>query len=389
MKTIFNFCALLFVGVLLAGCSKNSSSRGYEVTAFAFQEEEDGKWGLMDMDGKVLVKPKFRGDVSVVIGDRFTVTDENNELTTLYTAEEKPQKIGTYQKVGIFSGKACPVRDKNGVIRFIDKDGNDAFDMKTVSKKKVISAYSFFNGRAMIHIETNKWGFIDESGEPVIPIKYADAWNFSDGVAVVYLSLPDESSNAKWAVIDTDGNELFTKKFKDMTPDSYNYVDGLLQVSDKNDRHLLIDKKGETVKKFKEGQNISEVHGNLIAFYDTDKEYFGLMNMEGEMILKEKYESVNFNGKLLTASVENERSYLFDLNGEKICKLPKGFVFLFEPEYKNYGDRFLVGKWEEGYELLNGKGEKIDTEADIFAYGLNSQWGFDLDDEFYEEEYGD
>jgi hypothetical protein len=75
------------------------------------------------------------------------------------------------------------------------------------------------------------------------------------------------------------------------------------------------------------------------------------------------------------------------MEGEKIKRLPKGYVVLFDPEYKNYDTRMLVGKYNEGYVLVDEKGEEVDCEAEIFDYGMGYYWGVNAEE--YEDEYDD
>ncbi|MDE7413690.1 MAG: WG repeat-containing protein, partial [Muribaculaceae bacterium] len=62
-------------------------------------------------------------------------------------------------------------------------------------------AWDFSDGLAPVKIGGKK-GFIDKSGELVIPAKYDDAWNFSDGLALVKIG-------GKWGYIDKSGRSTF------------------------------------------------------------------------------------------------------------------------------------------------------------------------------------
>ena len=390
MKSLWKILPLVFVALLVASCDKlkGGSGAGYEMEAFGFQSEEDGKWGIMDMDGNVIVKPKFEGSITAVINGSFSVYDEEESEYTLYSlVDNKPKKIGKYRDVGGFTGNLCPAFDEDCNAKYIDKEGKTVLDLKKINGKRVVAAFNFFCGRAMVKLENEKWGYINEKGETVIPFKYADAWNFSDDVAIVFLQLPDEP-NAKWMVIDKDGNELFTKKFKDMSPNDYKFSGGYLVVNDKNDNHCIIDKKGEVVKKLKEELNITNVPINgLFTIFNIDEEQHGLMDLEGNWVLKDKYESVVYNGKLLAASTDEEKFSLFSTKGEKLGRLPRGGVILFDPEFKNSGNRMLVGSYEDGYKLLDGEGKKIDTAEDIYQYSLFYYWGASCEgeEEYYED----
>lgn len=39
--------------------------------------------------------------------------------------------------------------------------------------------------------EDSKWGYVDKTGREIIPCQYDQAYNFSDGLAKVYLSIWD------------------------------------------------------------------------------------------------------------------------------------------------------------------------------------------------------
>ena len=393
MKKVWKMSLLLVVAVVLASCEKlgGGSDAGYQINTFAFQEEEGEPWGFMDFDGKVIVKPRFDNMPNSVVGDRFTVYDPETETYSLYTIEAKPRKIGSYDNVGSFTGKYCPVKDKKGVIKYIDKEGKDAFSMKEVSKKTVTAAFNFFCGRAMVRTEDGKWGYIDESGKPVIPIKYYDAWNFAEGLAIVYHGADDDPDN-KWSVIDTDGNEVFTKKFKECKPSNFRFYGEYLVTTDKNDRNIILNRKGELVKKLKEGIYVSAIYDNMFTQYDSEKEKFGLMNVNGELVIKSKFESFSYNGKLIVGSTSEKKPFILNKEGEKVTKLPEGYVILFEPEYKGYDKRMLVGNYNEGYELCDAEGNIIKTEMDIRNYAMGYSWGFMDDgegDEEYDEDYSE
>lgn len=384
MKKLKTLSMALFAIAMLTACDQKKSSGEeaqddkLQIEYFGFQEEEDGPWGLMSTDGTVLVKPKFNGYISPVVNDRFYVGDD--DTYTIYTAEKNPKKIGSYQNCGSFTSDLCPVQDMNDRILYIDKDGNKVLDVTQIGGKKVQAAYNFFCGRAMINTEDGKWGFIDESGEPVIPIKYADAWNFCEDLAIIYLDIPtyEDDDTGKWCVIDTEGNKLFTKRFNDVRPSEFRFADGLLEVTDTEGNYILIDKDGETVQKMKEHCFTNYIHDGVFTVYNTDTSRAGLMDKDGEWIIRPKFSSLQFNGALLAGSNEDEEFALYSMEGEKIANLPHGYVNLFDKEYKDYDNYLLVGSWEDSYKLIDADGNEVDTEYKIHGYSTSYNWGFSI-----------
>ena len=75
---------------------------------------------------------------------------------------------------------------------------------KTKEKTGVTAKYDmagpFCNGLARVKTK-NKWGYIDTTGNVVVPPKYNEVENFSDGIARVRIG-------QKWGLIDTTGKEI-------------------------------------------------------------------------------------------------------------------------------------------------------------------------------------
>lgn len=398
MKKMTTLSVLLFAAAMLVSCDKKSSGEeeeqgegDYLVEYFAFQEEEDGPWGLMGTDGTVLVKPKYNeNDVSCVVNDRFYVGSYDSNYT-IYTAEKNPKKIGTYKKCGSFTGDLCPVLDMNDHFLYIDKDGEKVLDVTEIDGKKVQAAYNFFCGRAMINTEDGKWGFIDEEGKSVKGIEYADAWNYCEDLAIVYYDNPtyEDDDTGKWGVIDTEGKKLFTKRFNDLKPSEFRFASGLLEVTDSDGNYHLIDKDGKEAVKLKEKTFTNFICDAGINVYNTETSKAGLMDKEGEWIIRPKFQSISFNGKLLAASTDDEEYALYTLEGEKIANLPHGYVVLFDKEFKDCDSYLLVGSWEDGYKLMDSEGNEVDTDYKIHGYSTSYNWGFsnEYDDEDYDEDY--
>ncbi len=395
MKTL----GLLFlVAVVLIGCNKKEGADEekngqIEIQYFAFQEEEDGLWGIMSTDGTVLVKPKFSGYPSCVLNDRFFVQEDN--VCTLYSAEKRPKKIGTYKESGAFTSDVCPVKDMNDNIYYIDKDGKKAIEFDKIDGKEVAGAYNFHCGRAMVCLEDESWGYIDESGDVAIPFKYADAWNFSEDLAIVYLDKPtfEEGDQAKWCVIDTEGNKLFTKRFGDMRPSEFTYADGLLEVIDQDENYILLDRDGKVVQKLKPHCYSIYINDGLFVVYNIDTSKAGLMDKEGEWVIRPKYQSIVYNGSLLVCAEEEQEYSLYTIEGERIASLPHGYVNLFDKEYKDHENYLLAGSWEDGYQLVDPDGNVVETDCEIHGFNTGYSWGFmDIgggEEEYYEEDYSE
>ena len=366
MRKALTLLPLLLAAIILTGCKENKKE--YEVTYFAFQADENGGWGMMDTEGNVLFADEFENSPGPAINDRFYIYED--ETWCIYAAEPRPRKIGEYKDVGCFSIGLCPVVNEDDDMLYIDKDGNTAFNIAEVNGKKVTYAYAFYNGRALIKLENEKYGYIDTEGNVVIPCRYQNAWSFNDGAAVVYIDEQGDDDDAKWGVIDTEGNVLFTKKYSEMTPATYKMAEGFIICTTEDGKLAIVDRTGEVVRKVR-GSSANDIYNGHFVFYDSNNEKYGLMKTDGTVAIRARYSSLHYNGAFLVGKTDSdERYYLLSLTGEKITKLPKGEPTLFEPWYKGYDKCFFIGEYGEQQKMIGPDGQRIPTNTSV--YGINS-----------------
>ena len=64
-----NLLLLFGVGLLCLSCTKSITTSNVE--AIPYRETEDGQWGMISMDGKVLFKEEFKNEPTIVREGRF------------------------------------------------------------------------------------------------------------------------------------------------------------------------------------------------------------------------------------------------------------------------------------------------------------------------------
>ena len=141
---------------------------------------------------------------------------------------KKQVKKKEYDYMSYFSEGLVKVK-LNGKWGFIDEGGNE------VTPLKYDYAADFSEGLAAVELN-GKWGYIDESGSVVIPLKYDDTMRFSEGIACVKL-------NGKWGFIDKSGDEVISFKYDGAGV----FDEGLARVL-LNGEWISIDKQGNRVK---------------------------------------------------------------------------------------------------------------------------------------------
>ena len=181
-------------------------------------------------------------------------------------------------------------------VGYKDENGN------IVIPAKYDNADEFSEGLARVQIN-GKYGFIDQTDKLVIPAKYDDATSFSEGLAAVKI-------NGKWGFIDKTDKLVIPAKYDD----GVWFSEGLARVKingkrgfiDKTDK-LVIPAKYDEAWSFSEGLARVKINGKWGVIDKTDK-----------LVIPAKYDFVREfkNGK---AEVElNSRWFYIDKNGNEV-----------------------------------------------------------------------
>jgi len=124
-----------------------------------------------------------------------------------------------YTTTSLFTNGFMPVQ-RNGMYGFIDQTGNE------VVPCKYSRVMDFSEGLAAVQLN-GKWGFVDQAGNEVVPCKYDDVANFTSGLAAV---MPDEKARV-YGFIDKTGREVTPIKYKfENTLPKDAFVNGLMPV---------------------------------------------------------------------------------------------------------------------------------------------------------------
>lgn len=201
MKKTFLFLSMAVATTMLSCDGGTSETEGF-IDYVSIQPDPNGgyggnrSWALANLDGDVIELPENLQYPTASVNGIFAAKDAEQRKWFFYTTEKEPKQIGEgWYHVGAFTGKYAPVTTEEGSISYVDREGKVAFDVVAHN------AGNFFCGRALI-MASNLYGYIDETGELVIPAEYVKASRFNEGYAVVW------KDNDEWAVIDTEGKEV-------------------------------------------------------------------------------------------------------------------------------------------------------------------------------------
>lgn len=155
------------------------------------------------------------------------------------------------------------------------------FTLTNLSSAQVISVSQkeVEYGKSLIRIfSNNKVGFIDTSGKVVIPAKFANAYEFSEGLAAARV-------NGTFGFINTKGNFVIKPK--------YDFVQGFRNGA------AIVYLNGKTGLLYKNGKDILYNNYSLIkfvsdtkAFVTTHSKKMGMINTDGSLVIDTLYDYV-------------------------------------------------------------------------------------------------
>lgn len=185
----------------------NSKEVGKREGIKYFQVEKDGKTGFRDLDGNIVIEPKFdmaemfsEGYSSVTVGGKHGFIDETGKYVL---------PLQSYEFLGSLHNGLASVR-VNDKVGFINIKGEE------IIKPQFDWVGDFSEGLCVVRNdnsknEIGKYGYIDTTGKVVIDFKFQYATNFESGRAKVEI-------NNLWGAIDKTG--------KIIEPATHQYTSG-------------------------------------------------------------------------------------------------------------------------------------------------------------------
>lgn len=208
---------LILTMFILSSCTYYESERQVDIEAlfsdekilenrrnFDFEKDDlyliyrEGKWGYIDKNGNVIIKPQFPeawrfSEGLAVIEPQFT-------------------------DAKIFSEGLAAV-SLDGLYGFIDKEGNVVVDIIYEEVR------DFNEGLAGVKLN-GKWGYVNKSGEVVIDLKYDLCRDFNNGIARVMKIYGFLSYG--WGYINSTGKEITNLIYET----AYPFENGIAPVKD-------------------------------------------------------------------------------------------------------------------------------------------------------------
>ena len=367
-KYLLLILVLVFIS-LLSSCQKEESVAEY----IPFRSEKDGKWGFINLDGDVLLEDEFKSEPTIVSNDRFFAKNKAG-YWEMYIADKKARQIGKeYVQAGAFIEDVAPVVEKGRAIDFIDKNGKVKFTLGNVDGVAITSCRNFIDGVAIFKCG-GYYGAIDASGNVVIkpdylalePAKYGKLV----GIHSKYKETEDRAK-VKITVLDTSGKVL-SEFALDRILESLDYFsDGVLAVAKKdtdgNNYWGLINDKGEWV--LHASHKIRAIKGMRNGkFIFSDGEECGLMDFNGEVLIRPKYSDIKFTGANQLFVLDDHIDPQWKLITEEEDVISPNE---FDEVYPLPGDKYFVKDDGDSWIIVDDKGKEVKTKVDIYEFSYN------------------
>lgn len=398
IKQLFSICFALVALCCLVSCEKSDSKVEY----IPFRSEEDGKWGMISTEGKVLFENEFHNVPTYVTDGRFFVQNQDG-FWEMYTAEEKPERIGDeFRYATPFSDGVAMVTPRNGAISIIDTKGNVKVELKKLEGKSITQAYAFVGKIAPVMCDTLQ-GVVNTTGETILPPLYTDLKITQDSRIIAsdydyvsthtfYDTIP---LKGKQLIFDQNGKQMYqldmnkyfsivsegvTDKYitvckRDLVEKTEGSGKDKFTYKSPEWEYSIIDYNGKTiVGPSKQISTILAVRGDYYIYVNEDN-LCGVKKIDGTDIIKPEYNGINFIGSDYLATEKNgdeSNEYkstfkLYNLQGEQVTHDVYSGIAGNRTYRAIAGKDIFVCSDEDEWNLVDEKGSKVDGLPKIFA----------------------
>jgi len=236
------------------------------------------KYGFIDTLGKITIPfvyekaSSFSEEVAAVcLNGKYGYINKYNEVIIPFM----------YESANDFSEGLAPVM-LHGTWRYIDKKNKQHIQLAN----SINEAHPFSNGLATVYNSHNKGGYINQSGDLVIPDIYEYADSFKDGIALV-------ESGPYVGYINSQGTYVIPS----IHYNGLNCCKGMVSVLKEDDKWSVFDKDGKEVSHFESFEYV-DIFQDGFALVKQNRKY-GITDIDGKIIIPCIYDySIVYKGDL-------------------------------------------------------------------------------------------
>lgn len=305
MKFLSRIALAAVVALLMTACSGSDTTYQYKTQYLPVQLVGSEKWSILDVNsGEVIARDAFVKAPSPIVDGMFYVMNDDGSYDYYDVSAPTTPVAGHFGSVTSFSDDGVAVCSRvGGSLCVIDRKGQVIKELP----KEVSQCSMFSRGMATFQNDNGSWGYINTSGDTIVPANYSSAnlFLYNDYALVVDESQPNDST-LSFTVINKTGKVMFTASSAEYQPVQPYYINGVLPVV-KGDSLVCLDPEGHEVANPIDDSETIEKSG-----YDN---YSRTPSGDYIVIKGKKIGMVDKNNKVL---IPIEHDNLIDINGERL-----------------------------------------------------------------------
>ncbi len=323
MKILSRIALAAVAALLLAACGSKETTYQYKTQYLPVQLVGSEKWSILDVNsGEVVAKDAFTNAPSPIVAGMFYVMNDDGSYDYYDVSAPTTPVAGHFGSVTSFSDDGVAVCSRvGGQLCVIDRKGQVVKELP----KEVSQCSMFARGMAAIQTDNGQWGYINTSGDTIVPATYnsANLFLYNDYAVVVSDSQPNDSA-VTFTVIDKGGKVMYNASTSTYQPVQPYYINGVLPVV-KGDTLVCLNPEGKEVanpindqQQVEKGgyDNFSRTpSGDYIVFKGKKT---GMVDKDNKTLIPIEHDNlIDINGERLIA-VDGDTYYIVDRNGKQV-----------------------------------------------------------------------
>lgn len=261
-----------------------------------------------------------------------------------------------------------------GFWHFIDNEGKPVFE-----RIRVDDVLGYSEGLIRVLVKGNNKShvkYLDLGGKIVLEPNFDYAYDFIDGIAMVFNFTDKTRTTKKFGFIDKKGRLIIPCNLNDASQ----FSEGLAYISD-NDFNGYIDTSGR--KRINLGDNAGFFFSEGLAAVNNKKFEFGFINTNGELVIEFKYDEVGyFREGLAKFNKDNKFGFIDKQGNERISpnfdlvrnfSEERAFVGLYDIDFRAF---WAVIDTEGNYLTKHIYSRVQDFNEGFAAVRESNLWGF-------------
>ncbi len=303
------------------------NSKGIQITGFAYEKivsivdnngiffsaVRDGKSSLLDSLGKVVIPC-----VSCVSEEMVFMSGglklKSKGKYSYFSLSGQPMTDFAYEIMWDFSVEGLVQVRKDGLWGFLNRSGEEVIPV--IHQDMNSSAYSSKLPELLKMKKDNKYGYYNKKGKLEIPFQYDKASEFMEGLVCV-----QPSGSTLCGFVDVNGKEVIPFKYK-FENERQGFINGLASLKDaETNKKGFINKKGEVIIPFLYDYLGSKISNDRILYgvkCDDCKggSKFGFLDSKGDIVIAAQFEMIGEYEKGKAFVLHNGKSWYIDSSGK-------------------------------------------------------------------------